>query len=156
MTLLSKIATFLRLAENVGEPKAFVAGNYYPQVIKAWSNKYQVMEKLIAFVNRALYKHSAGKVDFQHLKSINYNLSPSDVADINAQELIKLSLLIYNNLLTNNSTPFSDVLSAEARKEKIDILKSFLSTSTIRSGTSFPELGDVKNVISSLLIELAS
>lgn len=139
-----------------GSPTPFIATDYYPNIILAFSsNNATIINKLIDVINMALYYTSNGKVDFQWMKSNNFNFTTSDIPSVDLKNLMNFSKEIYSQIFSSNRQK----LNPEEISQKINLLKNSKALQNISSTNPVGQLsgkigGNIKVVINNYLLQI--
>lgn len=140
-----------------GTPSGINVSSLFPSIITAWStDNLESIQDIVDTLNQAIFILSAGQLDFNKLRVQQFNVDTSKYPDRILKNTVKFTIVVYNNMLTNNGAAFSKELTAEERKIIIGKIKGSLQADEMPDGGISQELvnkigGNLKTKISSSL-----
>lgn len=144
-----------------GSPPTFIATSYYPSYILAFSTKnIPIINGLSDVLNQALYYSSNGKVHLPWMRSVNFNITTSNIPSIDLRNLMEFSKQIYNQLYTNLGATYTKPLTKEEITSKVNLLRNSnylnnLSSTNVISGQLGSKLGgNLKTIIHNYLLRI--
>ncbi len=90
-------------------PTTVPVPNFQASAIWGWlntsynSNSVNAINHLVNTLNTALHYASAGKFNFQVLKSSNFQVDPSSVPSVDAKNLLNLSVQVYKDYINSGN-----------------------------------------------------
>lgn len=95
-------------------PPVFQASAMYPSIRTGFaSNSVVIIDELVNLLNTALHYATAGTMNFQKLRDINFNFDPSQAPSVDQRNLMNLSKKVFKTLLN----------SGQAFAQKLDFSK---------------------------------
>lgn len=143
-----------------GTPPSFIATNYYPSIIAAFSPRNSIIiNELCNTINKALYYTSNGKIHLSWMKSVNFNFDTSNVPSVDLKNLMEFSRQIYYTLLTNNGEIDNKQLTQEEIYNRLLPLKHSLYLNNLSSTNPMGQLaskigGNIKTLINNYLLQI--
>jgi hypothetical protein len=118
-----------------GDPTAANVTSLFPQFTIGWgSNNSIYIQGIINVLNYSIYALSNGALDFNKLRTQNFSFDDSKFPDPILRAIINLTHAVYSKILTHGGQTFKAALTAEEKKDIIDLLKQNVSTSAIPDG----------------------
>ncbi len=131
---------------NLGTPPSFLASARYALILGFEQNAVFQIDKIVNYLNQALFYASGGKYNLNYLAQNNFNITVP-TSDREVRLLLGFSKDLYTWLL-NNGAPYKEKLNKEAFEYRINKLLSTYSLNNLSqvnvTGPLASKLGNIK------------